>query len=329
MSVDSKKPNVDEPDQDENQTTQPVSWRILLRWLAGLVVLCIAAYTQVFIVPDPPKLAQQDGNETHPAKGAGATLNATGYVIAQRQAAVSSKATGRLKELKVVEGDDVRQGDVLAVLENSDLEAQVTEADANLAQIKANLAVSQAELKDAQREATRARTLRKEQLNAPVELERAETALVRAQAKLEAQIFSVAAGQAKLEQAKIAYAYTFILAPFDGTVLTKNADIGEIVAPFGNSANARAAVVTIADMSSLQVEADVAESQYSNIFVGQECEVVLESIPDKTYRATVAKIIPTVDRAKATVLTKIRFESIDSRVIPEMSARVAFHLKAT
>lgn len=313
-----------EPSDD---ITQPITWRILLRWIAGLVVLCIAAYTQLFIVPDPPQGTAAQLNSSSRLKP-DTILNATGYVIAQRQAAVSSKATGRLKELRVVEGDEVRQGDVLAVLENSDLEAQVAEAEANLTQLRSNFSVVQAELKDAERDAVRARSLRKQNLNAPVELERAETALIRAQAKFNAQEASVSAGEAKVAQAKIAFGYTFILAPFDGTVLTKTADIGEIVAPFGSSSNARAAVVTIADMSSLQVEADVAESQYSNIFVGQECEVVLESIPDKTYRATVSKIIPTVDRAKATVLTKIRFDSLDSRVIPEMSARVAFHLKA-
>ena len=319
--------SVEDLDQGE-QVTQPISWRILLRWLVGLIALCTAAYTQIFIVPDQPPLQTQTDSTKATNKRTGTILNATGYVIAQRQAAVSSKATGRLKELKVVEGDEVRQGDVLAVLENSDLEAQMAEADANLSQLKSNLVVAEAQLKDAQREAARARSLRKQRLNAPVELERAETELISAQSNYESQVFGVAAGQARFEQAKIAYEYTFILAPFDGTVLTKNADIGEIVAPFGNSTNARAAVVTIADMSSMQVEADVAESQYSNIFVGQECDVVLESIPDKTYRATVAKIIPTVDRAKATVLTKIRFESIDSRVLPEMSARVAFHSKA-
>ena len=295
--------------------------------MAGLVVLSIAAYAQIFIVPDQPAPLEQRDSPQLIGKASATILNATGYVIAQRQAAVSSKATGRLKELKVVEGDEVRQGDVLAVLENSDLEAQASEAEANLSQLKSNLSVAEARLKDAQRELNRAHSLRKQQLNAPIDLEKAQTELISAQSNLEAQIFGVAAGQARLEQAKIAYGYTFILAPFDGTVLTKNADVGEIVAPFGNSANARAAVVTIADMSSLQVEADVAESQYNNIFVGQACDVVLESIPDKTYRATVAKIIPTVDRAKATVLTKIRFESLDSRVIPEMSARVAFHQK--
>jgi len=114
------------------------------------------------------------------------------------------------------------------------------------------------------------------------------------------------------------------LAPFDGTVISKNADEGEVVAPFGSSANARAAVVTIADMSSLEVEADVSESNLQRVSVGQGCGITLDSIPGQIYEGIVSNIVPTVDRAKATVLVKIKFNNLDDRVIPEMSARVTF-----
>ncbi|MDR3666578.1 MAG: efflux RND transporter periplasmic adaptor subunit, partial [Ignavibacteriaceae bacterium] len=112
--------------------------------------------------------------------------------------------------------------------------------------------------------------------------------------------------------------------PFDGTVLTKNADIGEIVSPLGASLNSRAAVVTMADMSSLEVEADVSESNIEKIKINQDCDIILDAYPDKNYEAYVAKIIPTADRSKATVMVKVGFKHYDDLVLPEMSAKVLF-----
>ena len=121
---------------------------------------------------------------------------------------------------------------------------------------------------------------------------------------------------------------TRIRAPFDGTILTKNADVGEVVAPFGAASNSRGAVVMMADMSSLEVEADVSESNIEKISDGQPCEITLDAFPEKRYRGVVGKIVPTADRAKATVLTKVRFIDRDSRVLPEMSAKVSFLTEA-
>jgi RND family efflux transporter MFP subunit len=117
---------------------------------------------------------------------------------------------------------------------------------------------------------------------------------------------------------------TLIRAPFDGTVLTKNADVGEIVAPLAAGINSRAAVVTIADMTSLQVEADVSESNIQKITTGQDCEITLDAYPNVRYAGYVAKIVPTADRSKATVMVKVGFKDYDSRVLPEMSAKVLF-----
>jgi len=115
-----------------------------------------------------------------------------------------------------------------------------------------------------------------------------------------------------------------IRAPFDGTVLTKNAEVGEIVAPFGASTTSRAAVVTIADMNSLMVETDVSESNIEKIKQNLDCEIVLDAIPGKSYKGYVFKIVPTADRSKATVLVKVAFKSYDNSVLPEMSAKVSF-----
>ncbi|MGH7456608.1 MAG: efflux RND transporter periplasmic adaptor subunit, partial [bacterium] len=134
---------------------------------------------------------------------------------------------------------------------------------------------------------------------------------------------------AAVRAGEVALEYTNIRAPFDGTVLTKNADVGEVVAPFGSASSARAAVVSIADMSSLEVEADVSESNIQRIKPGQPCEIVLDAYQETRYPGVVGKIVPTADRAKATVLTKIKFVQIDERVLPEMSAKVTFLSKAS
>jgi RND family efflux transporter MFP subunit len=134
----------------------------------------------------------------------------------------------------------------------------------------------------------------------------------------------VAGAEAALRSAEVAVEYTLIRAPFDAVVLTKNADVGDIVTPLGAAANAKASVVTIADMSSLQVEVDVSESNLSKVKKGQPCEIQLDALPDNRFRGAVHMIVPTADRSKASVMVKVRFLEREPRVLPEMSARVAF-----
>ena len=234
----------------------------------------------------------------------GAVLIASGYVVAQRKAAVASKGTGRLVYLGVVEGDRVRTGQVIARIEDLDVRAQ-------LAQAQANLDLSRAELHDAER------TLLDSGFTSQASYDAAEARYQRVKA-------GIAVAQASVQAAEVALENTVIRAPFDGTVLTKNADVGEVVAPLAGSAFSKSAVVTIADLRSLQVEADVAESNLEAISPGQPCEIVLDAYPDVRYPGFVAKIVPTADRAKATVQVKVAFRSYDSRVLPEMSAKVHF-----
>jgi len=241
---------------------------------------------------------------------AGAVIVASGYVVAQRKAAVASKGTGRLVYLGVVEGDRVRAGQVIARIEDADVKAQ-------LAQAQANLQVSRAELHDAQRSLARERLLADSGASSQASVDAAEARYERVKASIAAAEAAVLAAQVSLEN-------TVIRAPFDGTVLTKNADVGEVVAPLAGSAFSKSAVVTIADLGSLQVEADVAESNLEAISGGQPGEIVLDAYPDERYPGVVAKIVPTADRAKATVQVKVAFRSYDARVLPEMSAKVHF-----
>ena len=235
---------------------------------------------------------------------------ASGYVVAQRKAAVASKATGRLVYLGVVEGDRVRQGQVIARIEDSDVKAQ-------LAQAQANLQLGNADLRDATRALERQRILRDSNLVSAEAYDAAEARHARV-------VATIAMAQAGVDAAQVALENTVIRAPFAGTVLSKNADVGEVVAPLAGSALSKAAVVTLADLTSLQVEVDVSESNIEQVVAGQPCEIVLDAYPDVRYPGTVAKVVPTADRAKATVQVKVAFTRYDSRVLPEMSAKVHF-----
>jgi HlyD family secretion protein len=239
-----------------------------------------------------------------------ALLTASGYVVAQRKAAVASKATGRLVYLGVVEGDKVKKGQVIAKLEDSDVMAQLNEA-------KANLELTEVTLADAKWNYERNQKLLKSGSITELTFENSQTQYRKAQA-------SVDVAKANVESAEVAVENTIVRAPFDGTVLTKDADVGEIVAPMAGGINSRGAVVTIADMSSLQVEADVSESNIEKVKPNQDCQITLDAYPDVQYAGYVAKIVPTADRGKATVTVKVAFRKYDDRVLPEMSAKVLF-----
>lgn len=245
---------------------------------------------------------------------ANAVLTASGYVVAQRKAAVASKATGRLVSLGVVEGDKVKKGQIIAQIEDADVKA-------SLAQAKATLEVNQAELKDAERTLQRQKELLEKGLTSQAEFDAA-------QARYQRVVASIEAAKAAVQAAAVALENTRIRAPFDGTVLTKNADVGEMVAPLAASVSSRSAVVTIADMQSLEVEADVSESNIERISERQPCEITLDAYPEARYQGYVSKIVPTADRAKATVMVKLGFKSYDSKVLPEMSAKVLFLTKS-
>lgn len=251
-------------------------------------------------------------------------LNASGYVAAQRKAAVASKATGRLEWLGVEEGSRVKKGQIIARIENKDVSASREQAEANLRVARSNLEEARAELADATLQYARLKTLVSRGVIARTEFDTAEARYRRANAVVAGTESAISASQAVLREAEVNIEHTFIRAPFDAVVLTKNADVGDIVAPLGAAADARAAVVTIADMDSLQVEADVAESNLSKIRVGQSCEMQLDAVPQERYAGVVHMIVPTADRAKATVMTKVRFLEKDNRILPEMSATVAF-----
>ena len=239
-----------------------------------------------------------------------AVLTASGYVVAQRKADVASKATGRLVFLGVVEGDKVKKGQIIARIEDNDIKAQLDEA-------KANLKLNESNLELVKNNYERQKALLKTGSTTHLGYDQAE-------AEYKRTLASIDLAKAKVREVEVALENTRIRAPFDGTVLTKNADVGEVVAPLGAGINSKAAVVTLADMNSLQVEADVSESNIEKIKIKQGCQITLDAYPSTYYDGFVAKIIPTADRSKGTVMVKVGFKNYDSKVLPEMSAKILF-----
>jgi len=293
-------------------------------WIAGIVLVILATGLFFSGVLRPAATVEiVSVQQTYPSQGF-TLLNASGYVVAQRKAAVASKATGRLVWLGVEEGNIVRQGEVLARIENADVLAGQDQAAANLNSIRTTLDQTRAELHDAELSFKRIKVLLAEGIVSSSDFDTAQARYRKAGAAVAGAEANIRAASAALDAAKVAVEFTYIRAPFDAVVLTKNADVGDIVTPLGAAADAKAAVVTIADMASLQVEVDVSESNLEKVRVGQPCEIQLDAFPDLRFRGVVHMVVPTADRSKATVLVKVKFVDFDKRILPEMSAKVAF-----
>ncbi len=292
-------------------------------WLAALIVLVVAGGAWYALNPRSITVQTTPIVTTYPSQQF-VVLNSSGYVVAQRKAAISSKASGRLEWLGVAEGSRVKAGDIIARLDARDVAAQFDSAAANVKVALAAIEQAEAENRDASASLARTQDLLKQKFVSQSALDTAKARADRAVAAVASAKASLAVAQANARNAQVAVDYTQIRAPFDGIILSKSANVGDLVTPFSSAADSKGAVVTMADMTTLEVEADVSESSLSKISVGQPAEITLDALPDARFRGTVARIVPTVDRAKATVMTKVRFDAIDPRVLPEMSAKVSF-----
>jgi RND family efflux transporter MFP subunit len=297
-------------------------WQRGWPWLLALVLIAaVAALASQRGRPTPVEIGVVTA--AWPSQSI-AVLNATGRVVAARRASVSSKGTGRLEWLGVQEGQRVRAGEVIARLENRDVAAQREQVAASVKAAEANLAQGEAELADAEVALRRARELAAQNFVSASAVDAAEARQRKASAAMRTLQAQIAVAQANLRAAGVAFDQTLIRAPFTGVVLTKSANVGDIVTPFSAAAGTTGAVVTMADMSTLEVEADVSENAIAGIRVGQPAEIQLDAFPDLRLLGSVSRIVPTVDRSKATLLVKVRFEETDERVLPDMSARIAF-----
>jgi len=251
-------------------------------------------------------------------------LNATGYVVPQRKAAVASKGQGRVEWLGVLEGTRVKKDEIIARLESNDVQASLAQARAQVQVSRANLGVAQAELKDAEIALRRTSALAPKGAVPAAQLDIDTARVNKARATLDSDQAAIVSAEANAQAAQVAVDQTVIRAPFDGIVLAKHANVGDNITPFSSASDSKGAVVTIADMETLEVEADVAESNIAKIRAEQPCEIQLDALPDLRFAGRVSRIVPTVDRSKATVLVKVRFVDRDERVLPDMSAKIAF-----
>lgn len=295
-------------------------WPLSIALLAGIAVIYLA-FTGVF--NSRVEVAVGTVSLSYPAQEY-TLFNATGYVVPQTKADIASKATGRLEVLAVEEGSHVEKGDIVARLENLDVLASKERAKANVAVARANLAEAQAELKDATVALKRAKALVDKKFITHEAYDSAVARHDKAAAAVQSAKANILAAKASYEEANVAVEYTFIRAPFDGVILEKHADIGDVVAPFSSTIESKGAVVSMADMRTLQVEADVSESNLMQVRINQPCEIQLDALSGERFQGRVHMIVPTVDRTKATILVKVGFVDLDDRILPDMSARVAF-----
>ncbi|HXS82068.1 MAG TPA: efflux RND transporter periplasmic adaptor subunit, partial [Methylomirabilota bacterium] len=244
----------------------------------------------------------------------GAGISANGYVVARTKASVSSKVLGRLSWVGITEGSEVKVNEVIARLESADYEAALLAANANVAQLDAQHVQAQRDLK-------RAQSLRAQDLVSDADLESAQT-------RVEVSLAQANAGRAQARLAEATLENTRVRAPFTGTVLRKDAEVGEIVAPSSAGGGlTRTAIVTMADLSTLEVEVDVNEAYIAQVVNGQPARITLDAYPDTSFAGRVRQVVPTADRQKATVLVKVSILDRDPRILPEMGAKVVFEAR--
>ena len=242
---------------------------------------------------------------------ASTVLTATGYTYARSRAAVGAKIIGRITELRVDEGDSVRKGQVIAVLDSADIQAGVRRAETALLEAKARLA-------DAEREEARQRRMVEAEVAPTADLDAAVTALEIARAQ-------VGTAEAQLESSQAQLEYTVLTSPIDGVVIERNVEVGEMVAPGGfTSQQSTGAVVRIADPTSLEVEADINESFIARLQLGQPATIKVDAVPDQSYSGSLRQIVPTADRQRAVVEVKVAIDDRDERLVPDMSCSVTF-----
>lgn len=306
-------------------------------WIALLVVIAIAAIVlsrQLGAASVEVQLARVESAAV--TSGAGGAprgtevLTANGYVVPRRKASVSSELGGRLAALYVSEGDSASAGQVLGVLRNDDYRAQIEANRAGLAEAQARQAEARAQLALSETEFKRSREMMDRKLTSESSFDETKNRLDVARARLASATASVGSAEAGLKLAQENLEKTVIRAPFGGTILRKEAEVGEIVSPIpSNGGMTRGAIVTMADLKSCEMEVDVNESYVARVLPGQPAEVELDAYTGVRFPARVRQVVPTADRQKATVQVKVEFLAYDTRILPEMGGKVYFMQPAT
>ncbi len=251
-------------------------------------------------------------------------LSAKGYVKARDQALIGVKASGRVERVLVDEGQKVKKGDLIAILEHGDIEAVLDARRATLERTLAQIQEAKATLLEKEHRADRARKLLDSRHISAEDLDRDLTELEVARAKqfaLEADLKLV---QAQIRESQESYNNMFIHAPFDGVVLSKDADVGETITPGSLADAGRGSVATIADLDRVDIEADVTEGLLGKLSIGQAAEATVDAFPDRRYHGRINKVVPLGDRTRGTVKVKVEIEDCDGRLFPDLVSTVYF-----
>jgi RND family efflux transporter MFP subunit len=259
------------------------------------------------------------------AAPAASILDASGYVVARRQATVSAKITGKVAAVLIEEGQRVEAGEIIARLDDANARAQVAQAAAQVEQQRANLTAARVAFDNAGPVFHRTTAQFAAGFVSAQAFDEAKASYEAAKANLDVATRALAVAEASLAVTQRNLDDTVVRAPFAGIVTVKAAQEGEMVSPVSAGGGfTRTGIGTIVDMDSLEVEVDVSESFISRVQAGQPVAITLNAYPDRRMAGRVVAIIPTADRAKATVKVRVGFAERDAGVLPEMGARVAF-----
>ena len=295
--------------------------RLWLLGLAALVALGVAAY--FFAGPRAREVVV--GVARISTAGSATVLNASGYVTARRRATVSSKVTARVIEVLIEEGMEVKEGQIVARLDDSNVGASFRLAEAEFRAARTSLEETRVQLAESKLRLDRTKALVADDVVSQAELDRVQAETDSIEARLERQREDEAVADRRVAVWKQQLEDTVIRAPFDGIVTTKNAQPGEMISPVSAGGGfTRTGIGTIVDMSSLEIEVDVNESYINRVRSGQEVEAALDAYPEWKIPCHVIAIVPTADRDRATVRVRIGFEALDPRILPDMGVKVAF-----
>jgi len=301
--------------------SQPKRWW----WLLIITVVFAAVAYWFFLKPEAaPEVRTAVAREIS-SQTASTVLNASGYVTARRQATVSSKFTGKVVEVLIEEGMEVEKDQVLARLDDSNVATSYALAEAQLKSAETSLKETQALLNEARAIFKRTQNLLDRGLSSQAEMDRARAGSESLAAQLERKQADVRVAEKQLDVYRQQLDDTVIRAPFDGVVVAKNAQPGEMISPISAGGGfTRTGIGTIVDMSSLEIEIDVNEAYINRVNPGQEIVATLDAYPDWSIPCHVIAIIPTADRQRATVEVRVGFDELDSRILPDMGVKVAF-----
>ncbi len=294
-------------------------------WLIVIaLILVVGAIVWWFARPRPLVVRTAMARAVATAAGDRTVLNASGYVTARRDATVSSKITGKVTEVLVEEGLHVKEGQTLARLDDTNVQASFQLARAQLAAADSALQESRVRLKEAEQELQRFAALTKSNAAAQSDFDHAEAAALAWRARLAQQQSELTVADRTVAIWQQQVDDTIIRAPFAGIVTSKNAQPGEMISPMSSGGFTRTGICTIVDMESLEIEIDVNESYINRVAAGQPVEATLDAYAGWKIPCKVIAIIPTADRQKSTVRVRVGFDRLDPRILPEMAVKVAF-----